>query len=88
MGRRNDVNQLLNGVDVFFLPSLFEGLPVVSIETQANGLPIVMSEGVTRESGITDIAKFIAFDAPMEAWVKSVLCKCLHKMAYVKSFIM
>lgn len=75
LGRRNDVNQLLNGADVFFLPSLFEGLPVVSIETQANGLPIVMSEGVTRESGITDIAKFIAFDAPMEAWVKALLHK-------------
>lgn len=75
LGRRNDVNQLLNGADVFFLPSLFEGLPVVSVETQANGLPIVMSEGVTRESGITDIATFIPFNAPMKTWVQALLHK-------------
>lgn len=75
LGKRNDVNKLLNGADVFFLPSLFEGLPVVSIETQANGLPIVMSEEITRECGITDIATFIPFDAPMENWVKALLQK-------------
>lgn len=79
LGRRNDVFRLLNGADVFFLPSLFEGLPVVSIETQANGLPIVMSEGVTRESGITDIASFIPFDAPIETWVKALLHKYNNK---------
>ena len=79
LGRRNDVCRLLNGADVFFLPSLFEGLPVVSIETQANGLPIVMSEGVTRESGITDIASFIPFDAPIETWVKALLHKYNNK---------
>lgn len=69
LGRRSDVPDLLNAADVFLLPSLFEGLPIVSVESQANGLPIVMSEGVTRESGITDIASFVKFDAPMNDWV-------------------
>lgn len=73
LGRRNDVPELLNAADVFFLPSLFEGLPVVSIEAQANGLPIVMSEGITRECGITDIASFVAFDAPLEKWIEPLM---------------
>lgn len=75
LGMRDDVNKLLNGADVFFLPSLFEGLPIVSIETQCNGLPIIMSEGITRECGITDIATFIPFDAPINTWTEALLHK-------------
>lgn len=36
---RNDVPQLMQAMDVFLLPSHFEGLPVVGIEAQAAGLP-------------------------------------------------
>lgn len=73
LGLRDDVARLMNGADVFLLPSLFEGLPIVSVEAQTNGLPIVMSEGVTRESGITDIASFVSFDSPMKVWVNALL---------------
>lgn len=78
LGRRNDVNRLLNGADVFFLPSLFEGLPVVAVEAQANGLPIVMSNGVTRESGITNIATFVDLGAPIEQWVDVLMKRHNH----------
>lgn len=75
LGLRDDVARLMNGADVFFLPSLFEGLPIVSIEAQTNGLPIVMSEGVTHESGITNIASFVSFNSSMEVWVNALLKK-------------
>lgn len=39
LGMRNDVPQLMQAMDVFLLPSHFEGLPVVGIEAQAAGLP-------------------------------------------------
>ena len=73
LGRRNDVSRLLNGADVFFLPSLFEGFPVVSIETQTNGLPIVMSEGVTKESDITNLSSFVSFASPMDDWISALM---------------
>ena len=75
LGLRNDVCRLMNGADVFFLPSLFEGLPIVSVEAQTNGLPIVMSEGVTRESAITDIASFVSFKRSLGTWVNTLLVK-------------
>lgn len=73
LGRRNDVNQLLNGADVFFLPSLFEGFPVVSVEAQANGLPIVMSDEITRECGITDLASFVSLNSAKQLWVDALI---------------
>ena len=44
--------------DLFLLPSLYEGLPVVGIEAQVNGLPCVFSTYVTREIKIRDNVYF------------------------------
>ena len=49
LGVRNDVPRLLNGLDLFVLPSRFEGLPVTLVEIQANGLPAMVADSVTTE---------------------------------------
>jgi glycosyltransferase involved in cell wall biosynthesis len=52
-GIRSDIPRLMKGaMDVFLLPSLFEGLPIVGIEAQASGLPLVISDSITKETGI------------------------------------
>lgn len=53
LGKRSDVNDLYNAMDIFVLPSVFEGLGVVLIEAQANGLPCISSLNVPREAVIT-----------------------------------
>lgn len=50
LGLRTDVPDLLQAMDVFLFPSLFEGFPVSFIEAQASGIPCVISDGVPRES--------------------------------------
>ena len=40
---RSDVPELLQAMDVFIMPSLYEGLPVSLVEAQASGLPCVMT---------------------------------------------
>lgn len=62
LGVRNDVPFILNALDVFVLPSLYEGLPVVLIEEQANGLPAVISERITDEMVVTDLIQRISID--------------------------
>ena len=50
-GVRKDVPALMRGVmDVFVLPSLFEGLPLVLLESQAAGLPCLLSDSVAEEA--------------------------------------
>lgn len=52
-GTRSDVDCMLQAMDAFILPSLYEGLPVVAIEAQAAGLRCFFSDTVTREADIT-----------------------------------
>lgn len=73
LGLREDINDLLQAMDVFFLPSNFEGLPVVGIEAQAAGLPCIMSDHITREVDITGLVQFISLDESVEKWASSVL---------------
>ncbi len=50
LGLRDDVAQIMSNSDLFLMPSLFEGLPVASLEAQAAGLPIIG----TRVRGLVD----------------------------------
>ena len=52
-GVRKDVPALMRGVmDVFLLPSLFEGLPLVLLEAQLAGLPCLLSDTVAEETDV------------------------------------
>ena len=59
LGTSNEVQRLYNAMDAFVLPSLYEGLPVVGIEAQANGLPCYFSDTITKEAEVTDLAEFL-----------------------------
>lgn len=53
LGKRNDVNELYQVMDVFVFPSLYEGLGTVLIEAQYSGLPCVVSNNIPKEAQIT-----------------------------------
>ena len=72
MGVRNDVPDLVNAMDVFALPSRFEGLPVTLVEIQANGLPAVISENVTKEMAMSKDFTFISLSRPASDWAKTI----------------
>lgn len=59
-------------MDIFVLPSLFEGLPLVGIEAQCSGLPCVFSSEVTREVAISDLASFLPLDEGPAAWAEFI----------------
>lgn len=73
MGIRNDVYELMQGMDMFLLPSLFEGLPVAGVEAQATGLPMITSTEVTTESDITGNCKFIPLSSSPAEWAEEMV---------------
>lgn len=75
LGVRNDVANLLMAMDVFVLPSLYEGLPVVCVEAQATGLRCVLSNNITKE---VDCGKceFISLNQSPKIWSKYINFKC------------
>lgn len=52
-GIRSDVNRLMQAMDVFVFPSLYEGLPVTMIEAQASGMQCIISDRVSKECIVT-----------------------------------
>ena len=72
-GIRSDVNRLMQAMDVFLFPSLYEGLPVTMIEAQAAGLPCVISENVPEETIVTDRVSRLALGAPVSEWTDKIL---------------
>lgn len=73
LGVRNDVADLYNVMDVFVLPSFYEGLPVVGVEVQANGLPFLCSDQVTREILISDFIKLLPLSDGTGKWAEEIL---------------
>lgn len=81
LGILKDTNLIYNMIDVFVLPSLFEGLPVVGIEAQAAKCDIIMSDKITREVSVTNYVKYLPIDTSdsIDKWVNEVenifMCK-------------
>lgn len=72
-GERDDVPELLNAFDAFVLPSLYEGLPFVGIEAQANGLPTFISENVSKQIILTDKVFLLSLDEKPKYWANYIL---------------
>lgn len=71
LGQRNDVNELYNAMDLFFFPSLYEGLGMVLIEAQANGLPCIASTEIPEIADISNNVQFYNLNDSIDTWLKN-----------------
>jgi glycosyltransferase involved in cell wall biosynthesis len=90
---QEDIYKYYSLFDLFVMPSLFEGLPITLVESQANGLISLVSDAVTKESNLTGLVEFYSLENGFEMWAKKInekleCCKrvdAFHKLS-VKGF--
>lgn len=71
-GATDHVNDYLCAMDVIVMPSLHEGLPLTLIEEQANGLPCIVSDVITREADKTGLLEFYSLQTTASAWADRI----------------
>ncbi len=70
-GFRNDIENMLQAVDLFVMPSFFEGFPLALLEAQAAGLHCYVSDSVTKETNVANHVTFLPLDETI--WVEKIL---------------
>lgn len=73
LGHRDDISDILQAMDVFVFPSIFEGLGIVLIEAQFSNLPCVVSSAVPDESKISSNFYKISLEKKPIEWAKIIL---------------
>lgn len=72
-GATKRVPELLQAMDIFLLPSRFEGFPIAGVEAQAAGLPIIFSDKITKDAAISSQTQFLPISrGTAYKWVKAI----------------
>lgn len=73
VARSMAMGRLLSAFDVLVQPSRFEGLPMTMVESQASGLPLVVSPAFPEEGVITDLVTVLDRALPAQEWAQQVV---------------
>lgn len=74
LGLREDIAELMAAADVMLMPSLHEGFPVVLVESQAAGLPAVISNAISSEVDLgLGLVEFVGLDEGAELWAERIV---------------
>lgn len=72
LGQKANVNEYYNAMDLFLFPSLYEGLGMVAIEAQTNGLACVVSSEVPKVAKVSDNFEFVSLESCIEEWISAI----------------
>jgi glycosyltransferase involved in cell wall biosynthesis len=72
-GSVSNVPDYLRAFDLFLFPSLYEGIALASIEAQATGLPLLISDTVDQDCVCTSAVKVMSLQQTPREWAKTCL---------------
>lgn len=72
-GLQPETWKFYSAMDAFCMPSVHEGLPLSAVEAQASGLPLLLSENVSRDTDLGGAAMFLPIDIGSGAWVEGLM---------------
>lgn len=68
LGEQQQVSRYMQAMDLFVMPSLFEGLPFVLVEAQCSGLPCLISDNINSDSILTPNVGVVSLTTPLSRW--------------------
>lgn len=86
LGVRNDIADLMQGMDSIIFPSEFEGLGITLVEAQVNGLPVFGSSNIPKEVDISKSVSFIDLSKSSDEWANQILNEIKYKERIEKEF--
>lgn len=72
-GTRDNIPKILQAMDVFVFPSIYEGFGIAALEAQAAGLPTFVSDRVSQECMVTDCVHSISLSNSPKYWADEIL---------------
>lgn len=86
LGVRTDVHRILQAVDIFVLPSLYEGLGISAVEAQTAGARCVLSDTVPSVCAMTELAEYISLEKTPLQWAEQILStSTAHRISQQKA---
>lgn len=73
LGSRDDIDEVLQAMDVFVFPSIYEGLGISLLEAQASGLKSFCSDTIPKDADISKELVYISLEKTADDWAKSIL---------------
>lgn len=71
-GTKDNINDYLQVMDVFLLPSFFEGFCISLLEAQASGLPCIVSKNIPKEVELTNLVEKLDLEDNNDLWVAKI----------------
>lgn len=71
IGTIKDTSEFYSGIDLFLLPSLFEGNPIVGFEAQCSGVKCILSDRITKQAKVIEKTEFHSL-SNLTDWVETI----------------
>lgn len=79
LGVKSNINELMQAMDLFIMPSLYEGLPLALVEAQASSLPCVISNNISSGIIIPELVKKVSLDIDPKIWASQIKLSLKNK---------
>ena len=73
LGNRSDIADIYQAMDIFVMPSFYEGLGMVAVEAQIAGMPVICADTVPEEARICDNFEYLSLNDSAAVWAQEVL---------------
>lgn len=72
LGKRNDVDKLYQAMDIFLMPSIHEGFPMVAVEAQSSGLPCYFSTNINEKVRMIETTYLVSLEKDAKYWAEKI----------------